>query len=264
MTAMDDRAGKFLAALQPRAEGGGRSADLRALAVPPGLRVAVSGPHPDDFDAVAVTFGVLRDAGASLSVGVLSGGASGVEDAFVTPPTREAKAAAREAEQRESCRRFGLAPVALRFLRLDEDALGEPADTPANQERIGEWLDGVAAQVVVLPHENDAKPGHRQAAAMVLRLAAARAGRLWVWMNHDPKTLAMRHDFHVAFGAAEAAWKAALLRCHASQHQRNLRTRGRGFDDRILDVNRAVARGLGLAEEFAEAFEVRRFGPAAG
>ena len=264
MTAMDDRVRKFLAALPPRADGGGRSADLRALAVPPGLRVAVAAPHPDDFDAVGVTFRLLHEAGAALSVAVLSGGASGVEDAFIAPPTRGAKAAAREAEQRESCRMFGLAPEALRFLRLDEDALGEPADTPSNERRLGGWLDEVAAQGVVLPHENDAKPGHRQAAAMVLRLAAARAGRLCVWMNHDPKTLAMRPDFHVPFGHVEAAWKAALLCCHASQHQRNLRTRGRGFDDRILDVNRAVARELGLAAEFAEAFEVRRFGPAAG
>jgi hypothetical protein len=47
-----------------------------------------------------------------------------------------------------------------------------------------------------------------------------------------------------------------MLRFHDSQHQRNLRTRGHGLDDRILEVNRSVARELSLAHEYAEAFEV--------
>jgi hypothetical protein len=34
-----------------------------------------------------------------------------------------------------------------------------------------------------------------------------------------------------------------------------LRTRGRGFDERILAANRATARELALADEYAEAFE---------
>lgn len=41
--------------------------------------------------------------------------------------------------------------------------------------------------------------------------------------------------------------------------QRNLRTRGHGFDDRILDYNRQTARDLSLSEKYAEAFEIEIF-----
>lgn len=58
------------------------------------------------------------------------------------------------------------------------------------------------------------------------------------------------------FGQDEADWKAELLRCHDSQHQRNLHARGHGFDDRILDVNKAIARELLIGDKYAEAFEI--------
>jgi hypothetical protein len=61
------------------------------------------------------------------------------------------------------------------------------------------------------------------------------------------------------FGQEEADWKAELLRFHDSQHQRNLHTRGHGFDDRILDVNRAIALELSLPCEYAEAFEIELY-----
>ena len=66
----------------------------------------------------------------------------------------------------------------------------------------------------------------------------------------------MRADFYMPFGPDQANWKAELLRFHDSQHQRNLRTRGHGFDDRILEVNKKIARELSLEEEYAEAFEL--------
>ena len=53
-----------------------------------------------------------------------------------------------------------------------------------------------------------------------------------------------------------ARWKASLLRCHDSQQQRNLRSRGSGFDDRILHMDRTSARELKLMAEYAEVFEV--------
>jgi hypothetical protein len=58
------------------------------------------------------------------------------------------------------------------------------------------------------------------------------------------------------FGAPEAAWKGELLRFHQSQHLRNLRTRGHGFDERILADNRSAAQALGLPDACAETFEV--------
>lgn len=253
---MDGPIGRFFGDLAARGADGGRPADLRAPAIPPGLRLAVTAPHPDDFDAVAVTLRRFHRAGARLSLAVLSGAASGVEDAFVSPPTPAAKAAAREAEQRASCRLFGLEPSAVSFLRLDEDAGGEPADTTANQARLAAWLATADPHAVFLPHGNDAKPGHRQIAALVARIAAVWPRPLFLMMNRDPKTLAMRHDVLMPYGPEDAAWKAALLRCHDSQQQRNLRTRGRGFDARILDADRATARDLDAGAEFAEAFEV--------
>ena len=75
----------------------------------------------------------------------------------------------------------------------------------------------------------------------------------------DPKTLEMRLDLATAFGPEEATWKAELLRCDRSQHERNLRTRGTGFDERILATNREIGREIGL--EFAEGFEVMHASP---
>jgi len=77
--------------------------------------------------------------------------------------------------------------------------------------------------------------------------------------NRDPKTIEMHTDLYMPFGQEEAEWKGELLRFHDSQHQRNLRTRGHGFDERILAVNREIARDLALAHEYAEAFEVELY-----
>jgi len=76
---------------------------------------------------------------------------------------------------------------------------------------------------------------------------------------HDPKTIRLRTDIYLPFGEEAAGWKASLLRCHRSQQQRNLNTRGHGFDERILQVNRRIAQDLGLAELYAEAFELECF-----
>jgi hypothetical protein len=70
----------------------------------------------------------------------------------------------------------------------------------------------------------------------------------------------LRPDIYTAFGEEDAQWKAQLLRFHDSQQQRNLNTRGHGFDQRILDTNRQIARELGLQAPYAEAFEVEMFG----
>ena len=75
----------------------------------------------------------------------------------------------------------------------------------------------------------------------------------------DPKTLEMRLDLVTVFGEEQAGWKAELLRCHASQQERNIRSRGYGLDKRVLDVNRGIALEAGLSERFAEGFEVKDY-----
>ena len=249
----------------PRIPAGTGPVSLESVAIPPGLVVAVVGPHPDDFDAVAVTLRRLKDAGAAVHAFVCQT-SSGVLDTFCTPPTAAAKQELREQEQRDSLRFFGLPDDRVTFLDLERDPAddGQPFDHEANQRRLSVAVLPVRPDVVVLPHGNDTNSGHRKIHAMVMRMASAAGFPMTAWLIRDPKTVAMRIDLFAPFGGDKAGWKAEMLRFHRSQHQRNLDTRGRGFDDRILDVNRAIARELGLADPFAEAFEVRALQPGIG
>ena len=95
---------------------------------------------------------------------------------------------------------------------------------------------------------------------MACRIASEAGYPIAALFNRDPKTIGLRTDIYTAFGEEDAQWKAQLLRFHDSQQQRNLNTRGHGFDKRILDTNRQIARELGLQAPYAEAFEVEIFG----
>ena len=212
----------------------------------------VLAPHPDDFEVVAVTMARLAARGCAIHLEVLTGGASGVEDRFAADPA--AKVLAREEEQRESCGKFGLAPEQLRFHRLAEDDDGHMRDDPENKSRVRAILDRVAPDAVVLPHGRDSNPDHRRTFRFFERWWRERRPRPLALLVRDPKTLGMRLDLVTVFDEAAAAWKAELLRCHRSQHERNLATRGIGFDERILAVNRETGGIVGAA--FAEAFEV--------
>ena len=235
-------------------------AALQTMAIPPGLAATLIGPHPDDFDAVAVTMRRLRNAGVTVRA-VVCHTASGVEDSFCSPPTPATKQHLREQEQRASLRFFGLPDECVTFLDLDRDPAddGQPFDHAANERALADAVLSGRPDIVCLPHGNDTNSGHRKIHAMVTRLAAASGRTMAAWLIRDPKTVGMRIDLYTPFGEAEAAWKAEMLRFHASQHQRNLHTRGHGFDERILAVNRLIARGLGLDAPYAEAFEVRGF-----
>lgn len=234
----------------------GRPVRLDAVAWPAGLSVVVLGPHPDDFDCIAVTLRHLHARGARLAVAVLSTGISGVEDADADPPTPAHKAALRRAEQIESVLRFGLPPGSLTFLPLDEDGVGEPADTPANLQRVADFLAAHRPHLVFLPHGHDQKGGHRNVYALFRAAVAARALAVTALLNRDPKTIALRLDAVLPYDEAGGAWKASLLRCHETQQQRNMRTRGLGFDARILDMDRRSARELNLDAPYAEVFEI--------
>jgi LmbE family N-acetylglucosaminyl deacetylase len=87
-------------------------------------RILVLAPHPDDFDAIGVSLRYFDGNRNPIYLAVATSGASGVEDSFCSPPTREAKGKLREEEQRASCRYFGLPEENLTFLRLEEDQEG--------------------------------------------------------------------------------------------------------------------------------------------
>jgi len=228
---------------------------LRDLALPPGCRLLLLGPHPDDFDAIGVTLRLLHDRGHPLHAGVAMSG-SGVEDSYRPGLDLSGKARLRVEEQRRSIRLFGLPENALTLLDLENAADDQMLDTPANQAQLAKLITTVSPLVVFLPHGQDTNPAHRAMYAMVRRSATTINRPLALALIRDPKTIAMTTRWFVPFDQVEADWKAALLRCHDTQHQRNLNTRGHGFDHRILDHNRQIARELGLAAEYAEAFEL--------
>lgn len=176
-------------------------------------------------------------------------------------PTAEAKAALREAEQRESCRLFGLPEGRLSFLRLEEDGGGHPVRSGENLGCIAAVIADTQPDAAFLPHGHDTNVGHQRIYALFRAAAeawvrAAPGRSLVAFLNRDPKTIAMREDVLTPYGEDLAAWKAALLRCHATQHRRNLRARGLGFDERILRMDRETARRHGLSGAYAEVFEV--------
>gem|GEM_PF-1283618 len=233
---------------------------VRTLVLPPRQRLLVLAPHPDDFDAIAVTLRFLADAGHDPAVCVVRTG-SGVQDNYAPGAGPTAKADLREQEQRRSIRLFGLPDRSLTFLRLQNDVDEQPLDTPANRDVIAAVIARHAPDIVFMPHGNDTNRGHRVMDAL-FRAAVQQSPRsLCAWRNRDPKTVAMRIDLYMPFDQATADWKAQLLRFHDSQHQRNLASRGHGFDERILTVNREIARDLALAAPYAEAFEVETCAP---
>jgi LmbE family N-acetylglucosaminyl deacetylase len=223
---------------------------------PRGQRVAVMAPHPDDFDCIAVTLRLLHENDADINVAVLTSGASGVEDDYVGCSAATAKARVREAEQLASCMFFGLPRNRLRFLRLGEDNMGHLAENIANEQAILHALSAWQPQWVFMPHGNDPNAAHRRTHALVRRCLANQRSTATVLLNRDAKTLGMREDLYVQFDERQAQWKREMLRFHDSQQSRNLRTRGFGFDARILNDNAKTAANARLKSPYAEAFEV--------
>lgn len=238
----------LLAGVRPRC--------LRELVLPAPLTILVLAPHPDDFDAVGLSLRHLHSQGHALHVAVLTSGSSGVEDGFEGASGEDAKAALREAEQRASCAFFGLPPQQLQFLRLWESG-AQAADDLA---RLQAWIAARPADLVFLPHGNDSNRTHRRTCEAVCAVATTLQLDAWACLNQDAKTLEMRVDLFLDFGEDDATWKAQLLRFHRSQQERNLRTRGSGFDARVLAVNRRAAQALGTAQPYAEVFELMRLG----
>ena len=95
-----------------------RPLQLTQLPLSAPLTLVVLAPHPDDFDAIAVTLRYFHQRGDTIHLAVLTTGASGVEDGYAGAYTAVDKAALREQEQAASCAFFGLPPERLSFLRL--------------------------------------------------------------------------------------------------------------------------------------------------
>lgn len=212
----------------------------------------VLAPHPDDFEVVALTMKHFATHGARISLHVLSGGASGVEDRFA--PDWECKTRAREAEQRASCQAFGLPDHELHFHRLEEAPDGHLDDHEGNRDRVHSILESENPDGVILPHGNDSNADHRRTFRWFAAWHQAQSPAPLALFVRDPKNLGMRIDLITPFDENAAAWKAELLRYHASQHDRNLRTRGIGFDERILATDRAAGTTFGYFA--AECFEI--------
>jgi LmbE family N-acetylglucosaminyl deacetylase len=233
--------------------------NLAELSLPPRARILFLAPHPDDFDSVAVTLKRFFDNGNDVRLAVLTGGAAGVLDSFVTPPTGERKDAVREEEQKNALRFFGLPAGSATFPRLPVADDGELLVDDECRAAVAAILRDIAPDIAFVPHGEDTNNGHRRACSLFRALAATTTKPLLAFYHRDPKTIRIRIDVYTAFGHPEAEWKREMLRFHRSQHTRNLQTRGSGFDDRILRVNETLAGELGVAEQFAEGFQLELF-----
>lgn len=235
--------------------------NLRQLSLPSPLTIVVLAPHPDDFDAIAATLHFFHQRGDTIHLAVLTTGASGVEDGHAGAHTDADKAALREQEQSASCAFFDLPLERLSFLRLPPDEKGNPRLDADNRDRIRDYLLSRKPDLVFMPHGNDSNVTHQRTYALFRAVALTEHLQLWAVLNQDAKTIAMRTDLFTSFDEETATWKAELLRFHQSQHQRNLNTRGHGFDDRVLSINRQCAADLKLGDDkYAECFELERFG----
>lgn len=244
----------FLAASRPL--------NLQALSLPGPLTIAVLAPHPDDFDAVAVTLRHFHLRGDTIHLAVLTTGASGVEDGYAGATTDEQKAALREGEQTASCAFFGLPLDRLTFLRLPPDDKGNPRLDDDNRARIRDYLAARRPDLVFMPHGNDSNVTHQRTYALFRAVMLAEKWPAWAFLNKDAKTVTMRTDLYMPFDDQAAAWKAELLRLHGSQQQRNLNTRGKGFDERVLGLNRQDGAAMQAPHRmpYAEIFELEKFG----
>ena len=231
---------------------------IRTLPIPVSLEILVLGPHPDDFDVIGVTLRLLKLNGNRIEVGVVRS-ATGVEHSYRPCLTMEAKSQIRENEQRKSCQFFGLSEINLTFLNLEEDEEG-PIRSPKNLNCLREFIRPRLPDIVFLPHGSDTNGGHRSVYAMISQLASMTNHPLILFLSIGPRTFHVRIHTFTEFEEEEAIWKGQLLRIHDSQQHRNLKTRGHGFDERILDSNRKMAQRISIGVPYAEAFQVEFYG----
>jgi len=233
--------------------------NLQALDVdvfPAGMKILVLAPHPDDFDAVGVTLRRFKANGNLLTLAVISSGASGVEDSYLkNDGNLKIKTLIREREQLESALFCNLNENKIIFLRTEEEENGNILENDTNFLLIKNCLAKANPDIVFMPHWNDTNASHRRSYALAKKAMLQIPGQRILFLNKDPKTVTMPIKLYSAFDESEASWKGKLLRHHMSQHERNLHTRGYGFDCRILEFNRLCAVEI-KREEYAEVFDI--------
>jgi len=232
---------------------------LHSLAFPKSISILVLAPHPDDFDVIGVTMRFFQQNENPLFVAVATSGSKGVEDSFCRPPTPEMKAQIREQEQKASCRFFGLLEANLMLLRLQENENGRLLENETNISRVNKLIYRLHPEMVFLPHRNDTNRTHQCVYSIFQKIARKAKYPLAAFLNRDPKTIQMRYDAYMEFGEKEALWKSKLLRFHRSQQQRNLKQRGYGMDDRILQMDRESANSCLVEMPYAEVFELELY-----
>jgi LmbE family N-acetylglucosaminyl deacetylase len=222
------------------------------------MKLLVLAPHPDDFDAIGVTLKFLFSQGNPLEVAVAYTG-SGVEETYRPGLTLEAMTQLRLYEQRNSLRFFGLPEGCLTFLRLENDDSDQLVESERNLHLLESVVLEKTPDIIFLPHGNDTNSAHRAMYAMVRQIALHSHRPIALMLIRDPKNISIRTDLYFSFDEVEATWKAELLRFHDTQHQRNLNSRGYGFDKRILDANRQYAKELSLTKPYAEVYELETY-----
>jgi len=237
-------------------------------------KVLVLGPHPDDPESVAITCRILMRLGCDIWTTIVSMSPSGVEDEYAqrwqnndSIFLQKKKIEIRRREQTRATEKFGLNPDRITFLGIEEN---KGLDSPNRSAKIRDHLLSMAPDIVIMPIGKDSNPTHARVYQVFREnakdLALKKEKPVVALYNEDPKTLEVRHDLFVLFGEESADWKRALLRVHHSQQQRNIHSRGMGFDERILHMNRLSYRRLqemlphadGPAR-YAEVFEIELF-----
>jgi len=226
--------------------------DISKFVCPQGVRILALAPHSDDFDINAITLKHFQNAGAIIRLDVFSLD-NGVEPDF-EPQTPQAEI--RKREQLASLSFFGLDIEAVKFLDTVCDHTGQTTYHSKNRDIIANCISEFAPDMIFTPHPNDTNPAHQSINRMLYEVKVGKD--IIVMHNHDPKTLDMKPSAFMPYDSKQAKWKAQLLRHHQSQHSRNLKTRGYGFDDRILSVSKEAAKNCRLNCEYAEIFEVRK------
>jgi len=237
-------------------------------------KVLLLGPHPDDPESVAITCRILMRLGCDIWATIVSMSPSGVKDEYAqrwqnnnSISLQKKKIEIRRREQTRATEMFGLTPDRLTFLGIEED---KGLDSPNHSAKIRDHLLSMAPDIVIMPIGKDSNPTHARVYQVfrecVEDLTLKKEKPVVALYNEDPKTLEIRHDLFVLFDEESAEWKRALLRVHHSQQQRNINSRGIGFDDRILRMNhlsyKRLQEMLPHADDpakYAEVFEIELF-----
>ncbi len=251
-----------------------REGFAKQVRFPTNAKILVFGPHPDDPESVSITCRILMRLGCDIWATIVTMSPSGVEDEYAqrrqnndSIDLEKKKIDIRRREQTLAIERFGLSLDRLTFLCIEEN---KGLDVPHNSAKMRDHLLSVAPDIVIMPIGKDPNQTHARVYQVFREnakdLTLKKEKPVVALYNEDPKTLEIRHDLFVLFGEESADWKRVLLRIHHSQHQRNMNSRGMGFDERILHMNnlsyKRLQKMLPNADspaKYAEVFEIELF-----